>query len=311
MRVVALVNHRAGAVEAAGKEPTPDSIVAALETVGLEPDVRSVPGKELTAEARRAVDQGYDAVIAAGGDGTISAVASVLAGGNIPLGVIPAGTLNHFAKDLGIPLTLAEAAQTIAARHVERIDLGRVNDRVFLNNASLGVYARALVDRDARRDMHGLSKWPAMALAVVKVFKRHPLMKVRIVADGEPMFRKTPLVFVGNNRYELELLHIGRRACLTAGELSLYIANTSSRWGMLKLALRAAFGRLRQSRDFEYMCTSEVEIHPRRRHIHLALDGEPTNLLPPLTFTTWPQALPVIVPAPCDSSVPLPSAGRG
>jgi diacylglycerol kinase family enzyme len=147
-----------------------------------------------------------------------------------------------------------------------------------------------------------------MALAVLKVFKRHPLMKVRIVADGEPLFRKTPLVFVGNNRYELELLRIGRRACLTAGELSLYIANTSTRWGMLKLALRAPFGRLRQSRDFESMCVAEVQIEPRRRHIHLALDGEPTALAPPLIFTTWPQALPVIVPSPTHASRLKPQA---
>ena len=311
MGVVVIVNQRAGAVEAAGNEPTPESIADALKSVAIESEVTAVSGESLIAQARAAADSRPDAVIAAGGDGTVSAIASALAGGDTPLGVIPAGTLNHFAKDLGIPLTLAQAAETIAARHVQRIDLGRVNDRTFLNNASLGVYARALVDRDARRDLHGLSKGPAMALAVLKVFKRHPLMKVRIVADGEPMFRKTPLVFVGNNRYELELLRIGRRACLTAGELSLYIANTSTRWGMLKLALRAAFGRLRQSRDFQSMCVAEIQIEPRRRHIHLALDGEPTALVPPLTFATWPQALPVIVPAPSDCSVPLPSAGRG
>jgi diacylglycerol kinase family enzyme len=310
MKAIALVNRHAGAVDHAAKEPTTESIRDALEAVGVDADVRTISADSLAAQARAAANEPVDAVIAAGGDGTLSAVASALAGGDTPLGVIPAGTLNHFAKDLGIPTTLADAAQTIAAQYIEHIDLGRVNDRIFLNNASLGVYARALIDRDARRDLHGLSKWPAMALAVLKVFKRHPLLKVRIVADGEPMFRKTPLVFVGNNRYELELLRIGRRACLTAGELSLYIANTSTRWGMLKLALRAAFGRLEQSRDFQSMCTSEIEIHPRRRHIHLALDGEPTNLAPPLTFTTWPQALPVIVPAPKDSSVPLPSAGR-
>jgi diacylglycerol kinase family enzyme len=306
MRVVVLVNERAGAIEAAGNEPTPESIADALKMVGVKSEVRAVSGDKFIAEARAAADSRPDAVIAAGGDGTVSAVASALAGGDTPLGVIPAGTLNHFAKDLGIPLTLAPAAQTIAAQHVERVDLGRVNDRIFLNNASLGVYARALVDRDARRDLHGLSKWPAMALAVLKVFKRHPLLRVRIVADGEPMFRRTPLVFVGNNQYELELLRIGRRACLTGGELSLYIANTSTRWGMFKLALRAAFGRLLQSRDFESMCVADVQIEPRRRHVHVALDGEPNALAPPLTFTTWPQALPVIVP---DKSPSL--EGRG
>jgi diacylglycerol kinase family enzyme len=297
MRVIALVNRHAGAIEAASKEPTPDAIAAALITAGLDAEVRAVRGSQLADEARAAASQGADVVIAAGGDGTVSAVAGALAGGQTPMGVLPVGTLNHFAKDLGLPLDLAHAAQTIASGSVQRVDVGRVGDRVFINNSSLGVYARALIDRDARRDMHGLSKWPAMALAVLKVFKRRPLSRIWLNVDGEELFRKTPLVFIGNNRYELELLRVGKRTTLTGGELSLYIANTSSRWGMLKLALRGALGRLRQSRDFEYLTASQVRIEaPSRRRLRVALDGEVAPLEPPLHYRIWPQALPVIVP---------------
>jgi diacylglycerol kinase family enzyme len=298
MRVTVLINCRAGAGDAGSRDPVPRSIAAALGEAGVDADIRCVRGEALAEEARAAVDGGAEAVIAAGGDGTVSAVASALAGGAAPLGVLPVGTLNHFAKDLGLPLQLADAARTIAGGRVARIDLGRVGDRVFVNNSSLGVYARALVDREARRDLHGLSKWPAMALAVLKVFKRRPLTDVWIEVDGRPLYRKTPLVFIGNNRYELDLLRIGRRACLDEGLLSLYIANTATRWGMLKLAVRAAFGRLEQSRDFESMCAERIRIDvSARRARHLALDGEIAGLEPPLEYRIDPAALPVIVPA--------------
>ncbi len=296
MRAIVLLNRKAGATPDA--EPPPDSIHSALAAAGIDSEIRIVTGEALSDAAAKAAKEGVDAVIAAGGDGTLSAVAGALAGGDVPLGVLPVGTLNHFSKDNGIPSVLMEAAQIIAANHIERLDVGRVNGRVFINNSSLGVYARALVDRDARRDLHGLSKWPAMALAVLKVFRRHPLMHVRIKADEQPLARKTPLVFVGNNQYELELFRVGKRSCLTKGELSLYVATSSSRWGMLKLGVRAALGRLRQSRDFEAMCADHITIDERdRRSVRVAVDGEVLRMELPLVYEIWPKALPVIVPA--------------
>lgn len=259
MKVIVLLNHQAGP-SAADSEPLGGAIRDALAKAEVEAEIRAVEGAGLQDAASGAAGEGVDAVIAAGGDGTLSAVAGGLAGGDMPMGVLPVGTLNHFAKDNGIPADLAEAAQVIAARRVEYLDVGKVNGRVFINNSSLGVYARALVDRDARRDLHGFSKWPAMALAVLKVFRRHPLLPVRINVDERVLARKTPLVFVGNNQYELELFRVGTRNCLNSGELSLYVANTSSRWGMFKLGVRAALGRLRQSRDFESRCGTAIKI---------------------------------------------------
>jgi diacylglycerol kinase family enzyme len=295
MPVEVLLNAGAGTVAAGATGP--DAVRAALASAGVDANVRAVPGKKLHTEAKAAVQRGADAVVAAGGDGTVSAVAGALAGGSTPLGVLAIGTLNHFAKDAGLPLDLAAAARTIAARHVERLDVARLGDRVFVNNSSVGVYAHALIDRDARRE-HGWNKWPAMAAAVLKIFNRHPLIKVRLEVDGRPLFRKTPLIFVGNNCYELDLMHIGKRACLADGALSLYIANTSSRWGMLKLAVRAAFGRLEQSRDFESLRATEIRIETTHRHLHVALDGEVTTLTPPLLYKIWPKSLAVIVPHP-------------
>lgn len=297
MKAIVLLNRQAGAAETEA-EPIGDTIRYSLAKAGVHAEIRAVEGDGLQEAAKRAASEAVDAVIAAGGDGTLSAVADGLAGGDMPMGVMPVGTLNHFAKDNGIPATLAEAAEVVAARRVERLDVGRVNGRVFINNSSLGVYARALVDRDARRDLHGLSKWPAMALAMLKVFRRHPLLPVRINVDERMLARKTPLVFVGNNRYELELFSVGTRNCLNRGELSLYVANTSSRWGMFKLGVRAALGRLRQSRDFESRCGTAITVEGgHSRSVRVAVDGEALRLELPLVYEIWPAALPVIVPA--------------
>jgi diacylglycerol kinase family enzyme len=250
MQVDVLINQNAGKLSPDTQIQRVDAVRDALKKVGVTANIHAVAGGEMRKVAAEAVSRGIDAVVAAGGDGTVNAVASALAGSQTPLGVLPLGTLNHFAKDNRIPVDLSEAAQVIATNNVEQLDVGRVNDHIFVNNSSLGVYAKALIGRDVRRDKSGMSKWPAMVLASWKVFRRSPLLRVRLTADGEADVRRTPLVFVGNNEYQLDLLRVGSRVRLDQGCLSLYIANTTSRWGMLKLGVRAALGRLRQSRDF-------------------------------------------------------------
>jgi diacylglycerol kinase family enzyme len=296
MKAVVLLNEKSGACLAGATGPTATTIEAALEAAGIDAVVRCVPGDRLATEAKSAADEGADIVVASGGDGTISAVAGALAGGKTPLGILPTGTLNHFAKDLGVPLDLGEAVRVIATGRAVPVDVGVVNDRVFINNSSLGVYARALIERDANRDRWGLGKWPAMGLAALRVFWRSPLVTVRLEMEGF-VKRKTPLVFVGNNRYRLDLFKVGARDRLDGGMLSLHVAKTSSRWGMLKLLARAAVGRLEQSRDLESSHPTSVWIETRHRRRHIAIDGEVVQMSPPFHFRVWPEALRVIVPA--------------
>jgi diacylglycerol kinase family enzyme len=158
------------------------------------------------------------------------------------------------------------------------------------------VYARALREREATRSQWGLGKWQAMALAALKTFWRAPMVHVQLQVNGEAMTLKTPLVFVGNNRYRLDLLHVGARERLNEGVLSLYVANTSSRWGMLKILVRGLLGRLEQSRDFQTMLTSEVAVQTRKKHLHVATDGELREIESPLKYEIWPQALRVFAP---------------
>jgi diacylglycerol kinase family enzyme len=295
MKAVVLVNERSGAAAAQGADRICTSIATAFASAGVVAEVRCFDGSKLAEEVKDVASEA-DVVVAAGGDGTISAVAGVLAGGDVPLGVLPMGTLNHFARDLGIPTDLVGAAKVIAAGHVVRVDVGRVNGRVFINNSSLGVYSRALLEREATRNYWGVGKWQAMAVAGLKTFWRAPMVHVRLKMNAESRELKTPLVFVGNNRYRLDLLRIGARDRLDEGTLALYVATTSTRWGMLKLLGRALVGRLEQARDFQTMFTSEVTVEMRRKDADVAADGELRRMTPPLRFESWPGALKVIVP---------------
>jgi diacylglycerol kinase family enzyme len=295
MNAVVLANCAAGRLSAK-TQALLDSISAALQAADIDADVRAVPHDRLEAEAKAAAASSADVVVAGGGDGTVRTVASALAGTEKTLGVLPLGTLNHFAKDISIPLDLAEAAQVIAAGNVSAIDVGVVNDHVFINNSSLGVYPRVVLERDLHRRRWGLSKWTAMAISVIKTFRRFPLVHVRLEANEQTITRKSPLVFVGNNQYQLDLLKIGKRACLDNGELSLYITNTQTRWGMLALTVRAVFGRLKQSRDFEAVCLKQCWIESRRHRLHVAIDGDVIKLRPPLHYRIWPGALRVCTP---------------
>lgn len=294
MKAIVLLNKAAGSMAAVGHSGP--RIVEQMAALGIQAELRIVSGDQILAEAKASASKPVDVVIAGGGDGTLSTVAGALAGTGMPLGVLPLGTLNHFAKDLGIPLDLAAAIQTIANGHIAAIDVGRVNDQVFINNSSLGIYPSVVLKRETQRRRRGLSKWTALVLAVFKVFRRFPLLQVRLCAQGQTIVRHTPLVFVGNNAYQLDLLNVGTRVCLNKGQLSLYIANTQNRWRMLMLTFRAILGSLKQARDFEATCLGDFHIETRRRRLRVAVDGEVAVLYPPLHYSVWPGALKVFVP---------------
>ena len=152
----------------------------------------------MTAAARRALADGAEAVVAGGGDGTINAVASVLAGSGVAFGVLPLGTLNHFAKDLGIPLALDEAVRNVAEGKPMQVDVGQVNERIFLNNSSLGLYPDIVRDREKQQRRLGRGKWPAAAWATIAALRRYPFLSVRLTIDGAQHARSTPFVFIGS-----------------------------------------------------------------------------------------------------------------
>jgi diacylglycerol kinase family enzyme len=297
VKAILLINERAGRAGHLAAAQI-NRLLADLTEAGVTAEFRVTPADQLTAAAATAARTGADAVVAAGGDGTISAVAAALVGGHVPLGVIPLGTLNHFAKDLHIPLQMQAAARVLAAGHVQRIDVGEVNGRIFVNNSSIGIYPSMVRERDDQRARWRRKKWFAMGIAAVRALRELPLLDVRLEIAGGTLQRKTPLVFVGNNRYEFSLPALGARHVLDAGELSVHVANCTTRWRIVRLAMRGLMGRLRPTADFDVLYTAQLWVDTPRSHLTVALDGEIMHLAPPLAYCTRPAALRVLTPSP-------------
>jgi diacylglycerol kinase family enzyme len=253
-------------------------------------------GDEIVRCARAALDGGADLIVGGGGDGTINAVASVLVDTGVPFGVLPLGTLNHFAKDIGMPMALEEAVRVIAAGRQAQVDVGEVNGRIFLNNSSLGLYPDMVHDREKQQRRLGRGKWLSALWASLAALRRYPFLSVRLAVQGERLARRTPFVFIGNNEYTMQGLAIGERARLDAGTLSLYVAQRPGRLGLLRFAARALVGKLGQERDFDVLLAPDMEIETRRSHIMVATDGEVNLMQTPLRYRVRPRALTVIVP---------------
>jgi diacylglycerol kinase family enzyme len=293
--VEVIINAAAGA---GSNDEAARTVNEAFAACGVEAHVSVArDGAEMTELARRALSSGARAVVAGGGDGTVSSVAGVLAGTVCPLGVLPLGTLNHFAKDLRIPLTLEEAARNVCEGREVSVDVSEVNGQVFINNSSLGLYPRIVRRREKLQERSGSGKWSAFVRAALAMLRRYPFLDVRLSADGQEIVRKTPFVFVGNNEYQTESVQMGGRERLDAGHMSLYVAHRTGRLGLLRLALSALFGRLRQAKDFDSHSAQEIWVETRRhKRLPVATDGEVTLMTTPLHYRIRPGALRVIVP---------------
>lgn len=293
--IVVIVNGGAGPGH---DEAAADDLRAKLQDAGLDAElVLADGGEQMIATARRALEEGARLVAAGGGDGTINAVASVMVDSGVPFGVLPLGTLNHFAKDLGIPLDLDAAVRNLATGRPVQVDVGEVNGRIFLNNSSLGLYPDIVRDREKQQRRLGRGKWPAAAWAALAALRRYPFLSMRLLVNGEKLARRTPFVFIGNNAYTMEGLSIGERARLDEGVLSLYVAQRPTRFGLLRFAFDALRGRLGQERDFDVLHAPEFDIETHRKRLLVATDGEVTAMAPPLRYRMRPGALTVLVPS--------------
>ena len=292
--VVVIVNAGAGTghdAEAA------ESLRALLARAGLDAElVLADGGPAMIEAARRALEEGVRLVAAGGGDGTINAVASVLVDSSVPFGVLPMGTLNHFAKDLGIPLELEAAVRNLAEGHPFAVDVGEVNGRIFLNNSGLGLYPDLVHDREKQQRRLGRGKWLAALWAALSALRRYPFLSMRLKVDGERLARRTPFVFIGNNVYTMRGLSIGERERLDGHVLSLYVAQHPTRLGLLRFAFDALFGRLGQERDFDIVLAGAMEIETRRKRMRVSTDGEVSVMDTPLRYRVRPGALRVLVP---------------
>ena len=295
MKIRVIVNRGGGTL----RSYEPRQVEARIRAlVGADADVRMAdPDGIAAAFAEAAASEEVDAVVAGGGDGTVSSAANQLAGSGRALGILPLGTLNHFARDAGIPLALDEAAAVIAAGHVRKVDLGDVNGHLFANNSAVGLYPRIVRSRDEQRQRLGRSKRLALLLASLHALRRFSRHRLTISISGLEAPVETPLLFVGNNRYETSLLTLGRRAALHRGELCLYAPLVRTRLQFLGLGLRAIFGLTKQRDFISLHGVSEATVHSGCASLNVSADGEALLMETPLRYRIRPGALKLIVPA--------------
>ena len=279
---------------------TPDARAAFVELAARVLPHASVrfaeSGDDVTRHATEALAEGASLVVAGGGDGTVSTIAGLLIGTRVTLGVLPLGTLNHFAKDVGIPEAIEAALGVVADGRVAEVDVGEVNGRMFLNNTGLGLYPDMVHQRDQRAP--GASKWAAAIWEGLRALMRYRLLGVRIVVNGETLLRRTPAVMIGNNEYTLQSLAAPTRPRLDAGMLSLYVPHPTARLTLVWFAVRALLWRSLPEDRFDLSLTDSLTIESRRHQLRVSLDGEVTTMAPPLTYRSRPRALRVMVPAP-------------
>lgn len=300
IRVAVLLNKASGAVVCRDGRTLGDVVAAAFDRHHINAKVEFLSGAEMKARARRALHPSgkkeFDALVVGGGDGSIATAAGVAAGTKFPIGILPLGTFNHFAKDLGIPLQIEQAVEVIAAGHVRLVDVGEVNGEIFVNNSSIGIYPYLVIDRERLRAQRRMSKWGAMALAVWRTLRHFPLRRLHIHAGGLIEPYRSPCVFIGNNEYCLTGRIAGKRERLDSGELCVYVARRQSRLGLFWLACRSLLGFMERSRDLRAVNVPKVKITSPTSRLLVSLDGEVAMLRPPLHYRVRPNALRVFAP---------------
>jgi undecaprenyl-diphosphatase len=246
-------------------------------------------GSELE-DALRTASEGV-AVGVAGGDGSVNAAAAVAADAGKPLLVVPAGTLNHLARDLGLD-SVADAVEAIQRGETVAIDVATIDGKPFLNTASFGSYVELV---DARERLEGvIGKWPAVAVALVRVLRRAKPCRVEI--DGEE--RKIWMIFIGNCRYHPSGFAPSWRERLDDGQLDVRIVDGDSPFSRTRLLLAVLTGRLGRSRVYSQRLASELQVRSLEGPLRLARDGETFEGSAEFTVSKSERPLPVFLPKP-------------
>ncbi|MBU6266726.1 MAG: hypothetical protein KGN34_04235 [Sphingomonadales bacterium] len=294
MTIDVLINRSGGAAKAAG-DALAGQVSAAFAAAGAAANVLLLEGGDMADAVRDHAGRAQRLVVA-GGDGTVSCAAGVLAGGETELAILPLGTLNHLARDAGIPADLGEAAAAAVHGQVRAIDTVQVGGHCFVNNASIGLYPRMVRTRAALQE-HGLAKWVAAVPAAWAALTRQHDLRLEIDHGDGPQPLVTPQLFVGNNRYRLDAGRVGQRDALDAGRLCLLAVRHRSRPALVWFALRAALGRADPASDFVAIADGDrLVVKAAPPELAIALDGEVQRAALPLEFTVRPRSLKLVVP---------------
>lgn len=285
------LNRNAGAKLAPGEL---EALHAALASAELEL-VEIAPGLDCASEVRQRTRRGMKLFIAAGGDGTIHHVLQAVVHSDVALAVLPLGTYNHFARDLGIPLDWREALEVALHGDSRQVDAGRINERFFINNASIGLYPEMVV----RREAHGRDypRWKARLAAFYTTLRKYPHVTLAVETEHRKEVIRTHVFMISNNHYDLERVGIeASRETLTEGKLAVYWLPHTSRWRLARYVARYLAGRVRTIPGFRSFRTLHLRVQSSRSHLKVGIDGEVFTLDTPLAITAVPRSVTVKVP---------------
>lgn len=279
------------------------AVEAACAAAGRSCQLLPVERPERLAEtAREAVRRAGEVggvVVAAGGDGTINGVAQAVLGSGCPCGVLPRGTFNYFARTHGIPSDLVGALRVLLNEDAMPVQVGKINERVFLVNASLGLYPQLLLDREASKRQFGRSRLVALGAGIKTILRGHRSLRLNIELAGQTRQVRTPTLFVGNNALQMEQVGVPEARAIDDGSLAGVMLKPVGRWSLLALLAQAAFAQLGEADQVQSFSFRRLIVNARAlgaRRIMVATDGEVLWMPLPLRFEVAPHPLMLIRP---------------
>jgi diacylglycerol kinase family enzyme len=297
MNAILIVNHAAGAQNGASDTVVAEDLSAAFLAEGVNVEVRIAQASAICRTFEAAVAEKPDAIFVGGGDGTISTAAACLAGTGIALGVLPLGTLNHFARDLGLPTEWREVVPALVRGERRAVDVGEVNGRVFINNCSIGSYPDAVRRRELLRRTHGHGKWWAMLIATITVLRRLRRIRAHVQTPARTIALRSPFIVVANNAYSARAIDYSLRPRLDEGRLWIYTTRAARTGTILRLMWQSLRRAIDQVDGLETLEVTEATLtSDRGGPLPIAVDGELVTLTEPLRFRTRPGALIVLAP---------------
>ncbi|TCB52552.1 diacylglycerol kinase [Acinetobacter sp. ANC 4779] len=235
-------------------------------------------------------------IVAAGGDGTLNAVAAKLMQTEIPMGILPLGTFNYVARLLNIPLDLLKAADVIATGKMREVHVAQINDHIYLNNASLGLYPLFIQKRELYNQRLGRFALNAYTSGLDVLIRDRKELKLEVEVDGKKYPVKTPLIFFGNNQLQLEEMNLGIAESAQKGKVAGLVVAKSDKRTLFKILWQLIKGNLEKAPDVYCFSADEVKIYSKRKKLTVALDGEIVEIQPPLKISVRKNALKMMVP---------------
>ena len=302
MKFLVLLNRDGGTLRTLDLYRFSAEVEQALSTAGHKAKIQVVQGSELTAALDAAARGRHEVVMVGGGDGTVSTAASKLMNSTKALAVLPAGTMNLFARSLGVPMKLNAAVEALAHAPVRPVDLASANGRVFVHQFSIGMHAKLIKLREKREFASRLGKIKASGQAALDTFLNPPRIKAGLTMKGEEMLVGTTGIGITNNLFGEG--HLPYPDILDAGVLGVYVTRARSKQELAKFFLNMAIGRWRLNEQVDIYQTEELvlRLHSRHRRLACAIDGELQDLETETVFRIHPKVLKVLAPHKADQS---------